>query len=205
MKANFNKEIVKLMAKNKLGVDVVSKGELKESYKDWTRIAHVVLAERIGIRDPGNKPQSGDRITYAAIKIPNKNKDTLQGDMIETPDFIKEQGLQLDYLFYMTNQIMNPALQFLDLAIKNAEDIFNPYIYRDKIDELYKEKYEIQKFIAEVQDKEFVMTGGVDYVDFNIKQLLELIEELKKEVRTLRCDKRKLIRLLAKESIQLIV
>ncbi len=33
MKANFNKEIVKLMAKNKLGVDVVSKGELKESLK----------------------------------------------------------------------------------------------------------------------------------------------------------------------------
>ena len=33
MKANFNKEIVKLMAKNNLGVDVVSKGELKESLK----------------------------------------------------------------------------------------------------------------------------------------------------------------------------
>ena len=100
---------------------------------------------------------------------------------------------------------MNPALQFLDLAIKNAEDIFNPYIYRDKIDELYKEKYEIQKFIAEAQKKEFVMSGGVDYVDYNVNQLLELMEELKKEVRTLRCDKRKLIRLLAKESILLIV
>ena len=31
MKANFNKGIVKLMSKNNLGVDVVSKGELKES------------------------------------------------------------------------------------------------------------------------------------------------------------------------------
>ena len=201
-------DCVKNMFENKYDVNyfLTSKTlKLKESYKDWTRIAHVVLAERIGIRDPGNKPQSGDRISYAAIKIPNKSKDTLQGDMIETPDFIKEQELQLDYLFYMTNQIMNPALQFLDLAIKNAEDIFNPYIYRDKIDELYKEKYEIQKFIAEAQKKEFVMSGGVDYVDYNVNQLLELMEELKKEVRTLRCDKRKLIRLLAKESILLIV
>ena len=42
--------------------------KLKESYKDWTRIAHVVLAERIGLRDPGNKPQSGDRITFAQLK-----------------------------------------------------------------------------------------------------------------------------------------
>ena len=31
MKANFNKGIVKLMSTNNLGVDVVSKGELKES------------------------------------------------------------------------------------------------------------------------------------------------------------------------------
>ncbi len=31
MKANFNKEIIKIMSKNNLGVDVVSKGELKNS------------------------------------------------------------------------------------------------------------------------------------------------------------------------------
>ena len=31
MKANFNKEIIKIMSKNNLGVDVVSKGELKKS------------------------------------------------------------------------------------------------------------------------------------------------------------------------------
>ena len=33
MKANFNKGIIKIMSKNNLGVDVVSKGELKESLK----------------------------------------------------------------------------------------------------------------------------------------------------------------------------
>ena len=45
----------------------------------------------------------------------------------------------------MNNQIMNPSLQFLDLAIKDAKDIFNPYIYSDKIEELLKEKKEIAK------------------------------------------------------------
>ena len=38
MKANFNKGIVNLMSKNNLGVDVVSKGELKESLKCGLKI-----------------------------------------------------------------------------------------------------------------------------------------------------------------------
>ena len=46
--------------------------KLKSSYKDWTRIAHVVLADRINKRDPGNAPQSGDRIEYAAVCVPER-------------------------------------------------------------------------------------------------------------------------------------
>jgi DNA polymerase elongation subunit (family B) len=104
--------------------------KLKESYADWTKIAHVVLAERIGKRDPGNKPQSGDRIEYAAVCIDNETKETLQGDKIETPLYIKENNLDLDYLFYIRNQIMNPAIQFLELAVKNPTDIFNKVIVK---------------------------------------------------------------------------
>ena len=111
------------MFKNKYDVNyfVTSKTlKLKESYKDWTRIAHMILADRISIRDPGNVPQSGDRMSFAVIKIPNKTKDTLQGDIIETPEYIKEKNLELDYLFYMTNQIMKPSLQFLELVFADA-------------------------------------------------------------------------------------
>ena len=104
--------------------------KMKESYKDWKKIAHVYLAEKIAQRDPGNVPQSGDRIEYAVIKVPQPTDGTklLQGDMIETPKFIKEQKLELDYLFYLTNQIMNPALQFLELVDKNAVSMFNEFI-----------------------------------------------------------------------------
>jgi DNA polymerase elongation subunit (family B) len=102
----------------------------KESYKEWSRIAHVVLAERIGIRDPGNKPQSGDRIEYAAVEIENQTKNTLQGDRIETPLFIKQNNLQLDYKFYMTNQIMKPALQFLQLVVPDAKLMFDELIIK---------------------------------------------------------------------------
>lgn len=105
--------------------------KLKSSYKDWTRIAHVVLADRIDKRDPGNAPQSGDRIEYAAVCVPEK-KGMLQGDRIETPAYIKEKNLKIDYNFYIKNQIMNPALQFLKLVLNNAESIFDSYLCKLK-------------------------------------------------------------------------
>jgi DNA polymerase elongation subunit (family B) len=119
--------------------------KMKESYADWTKIAHVVLANRIAMRDPGNCPQSGDRIEFAAIQLPNVTKNTLQGERIETPQYIKEKNLKIDFEFYMTNQIMNPALQFLSLVIPNAEEIFDKF--KIKIENEKKGRSDIMSFI----------------------------------------------------------
>jgi len=102
--------------------------KLKESYVNWTKIAHVFLADKIANRE-GSKLESGNRIEFAAICIPeNKNGlKLLQGEMIETPAFIKENNIPINYLFYMKNQIMNPALQFLSLVDKNALEIFKKF------------------------------------------------------------------------------
>ena len=207
---NFTKQCLRDMFENKYDINyfLTSKTlKLKESYKDWTRIAHVVLAERIGIRDPGNRPQSGDRISFAAIKIPNKTKDTLQGDMIETPDYIKQNGLELDYIFYMTNQIMKPSLQFLELALKNADNIFNPYIFKDNIDELLKEKSEITKFNCKNKNEEFDenMIGGVDYENMKVEELSEIKDNLKKEIRKLKSEQRKIIKTLNQAEVEIDV
>jgi hypothetical protein len=102
--------------------------KLKKSYKNWEKIAHVYLADKISKRTPGEEPQSGDRIEYAFIKNEKTNKKTLQGEQIETLEYIKENNLEIDYFHYLTNQIMNPALQFLELVDKNAKDIFTKYI-----------------------------------------------------------------------------
>ena len=51
--------------------------KMKSSYADWTRIAHVVLADRIEKRNSGNAPQSGDRIEYIAVKIPGLKANAL--------------------------------------------------------------------------------------------------------------------------------
>ena len=104
--------------------------KLKESYKDWTKIGHVFLSEKIAQRDPGNKPQSGDRIEFVVIKVPNDDpkKKLLQGELIETPTFIKQNNSEIDYLFYMTNQIQKPATQFLELVDDKIEELFNEFI-----------------------------------------------------------------------------
>lgn len=89
---------------------------LNSFYKNPQQIAHKVLADRIAAREPGNKPASGDRIPF--IYIHNSSKTALQGDKIETPTFIKENNLKIDYSFYITNQIMKPLQQLFSLVLE---------------------------------------------------------------------------------------
>jgi len=92
-------------------------------------LAHVTLCQRIAKRNPGNKPESNDRIPYVYV-IP-KGKVKLQADRIEEPKFVSEQKIELDYLFYITNQIMKPAIQFLEHIATSPEKIFENYINKE--------------------------------------------------------------------------
>ena len=89
---------------------------LRSGYKNPKSIAHKVLADRIAARDPGNKPTSGDRIPF--VYTVAKNKKALQGEKIETPTFVVENGLKIDYSFYITNQIMKPVQQVFALVLE---------------------------------------------------------------------------------------
>jgi len=95
---------------------------LRSNYKNPLQIAHKVLADRVGEREPGNKPKPGDRIKYAFIE--NKGQKLL-GDRVETLDFIAKHELPLDYHYYITNQLMNPLLQLFSLALDKV------YIYKN--------------------------------------------------------------------------
>jgi len=100
--------------------DLVITKSLKADYKDPDKIAHKVLAERMGERDPGNKPQVNDRIPFAYVQHAGGGagaKKVLQGDRIEHPDYIKKMNLKLDYEFYITNQISTPVCQLYALAL----------------------------------------------------------------------------------------
>lgn len=92
---------------------------LRADYADPSRIAHKALADRIAARDPGNAPAAGDRIAYVYIS-PKSGQEAskLQGDRIETPLFIKENGLRPDYKHYIEHQLMNPISQAFGLLLE---------------------------------------------------------------------------------------
>lgn len=108
---NLNKLVNKKIPIEKL---IITKA-LRSGYKNPQQIAHKVLADRMGKRDPGNKPGPGDRIPFAYILT--NNAKSLQGDKIEHPNFIRENNLKLNYSFYITNQIMKPIQQLFSLVL----------------------------------------------------------------------------------------
>jgi len=88
---------------------------LRSDYKNPQTIAHRVLADRMGQRDPGNKPKPGDRIKYIYVTNPGAK---LQGDKIETPEYAIDSKLKIDYVHYITNQLMKPLQQLFGLALE---------------------------------------------------------------------------------------
>jgi len=112
--------------------DFIITKTLKANYADRTKHAHVVLADRMGLRDPGSKPQINERIPYVYVEIEEKKgKKILQGDRVEHPDYIKKKKLRIDYLFYLMNQVMKPTLRMLTHVTKNPTLLFTECINKE--------------------------------------------------------------------------
>jgi DNA polymerase elongation subunit (family B) len=138
---------------------------IRSGYKNPKSIAHKVLADRIMEREPGNKISSGDRVPF--VYVHSSNKRALQGEKIETPSFILEKKLKIDYSFYITNQIMKPVQQVFALVIE----------------ELWKKQGKIPKIMS-FKKEVSALRAATDPDKFE-----EKLEQLKnKEVKTLLFD-----------------
>ena len=138
---------------------------LRSDYKNPHTIAHKVLADRIGKRDPGNKPKPGDRIKYVAIV--NQTPKALMGDRIETPEFIKENKIKIDYNYYITNQLMKPLQQLFGLALEQIWE------YQGKKPQLRTFRTDMDKIKKEVNgDLEEFMKKKEKICSAQVKKLL---------------------------------
>lgn len=149
---------------------------LRSGYKNPKSIAHKVLADRITERDPGNKPGAGDRIPFVFIVVPGNPKKTLQGNKIETPTYVVEHGLKIDYGFYITNQIMKPVQQLFALVLEKiwAENGTNG---KKALNNIKLSNY--KKSVKEIRDK----------YDWDEAKIEEKVEELRcKEIKELLFD-----------------
>jgi DNA polymerase elongation subunit (family B) len=118
--ATFLRQALRDLTNGKYGLDklIITK-TLSSYYKDPEKIAHRVLADRMAERDPGNKPQVNERIPFVYFDTSKIKSDRklLQGEKIETPDFIKANKLAPDYETYINNQIKKPVTQIFALCL----------------------------------------------------------------------------------------
>jgi hypothetical protein len=153
----FVKDMLVRVLKNELPMEkyIITK-QLRDDYKNPAQIAHRVLADRMGERDPGTAPQVGDRLPY--IYVAENGGHSKQGDRIEHIDYVKSKGLHPDTSFYISNQIQNPVAQLFALSIENLEG-YNP------------------KFNYEKMHKEFI-DKGMDEEEATLKVLDKKEKEL---------------------------
>lgn len=96
----------------------IDKGKTKQI------IGYKKIKERRQIGEFKNGKPKYKNFMVEDLTQPKYKKITiLQGDRIEHIDYIKEKQLVLDYEFYISNQIMNPVKQVLDLEMDKEETI----------------------------------------------------------------------------------
>jgi DNA polymerase elongation subunit (family B) len=138
---------------------------LRSDYKNPMQIGHWVLAERIGKRDPGNKPKPGDRMKFVFVE--NTGKKALMGEKIETTDYIVQNHLNIDYAHYITNQLMKPLQQLFGLALEQI------YELQRKTSAMKTVKKDIMKLQQDTgDDLELFMKRREKYTSAKIKTLL---------------------------------
>jgi DNA polymerase elongation subunit (family B) len=156
---------------------------LKFKYAQPTKIAHKVLADRMTERDKGSAPQVNDRIpfVYKRVDVNGFEPDgLLQGDRAEHPEYMKKNKLKIDYLFYITNQIKVPTIQFLELLMKNPEKIFDRVV--DKELNRRKNVKEIDNFFKKTKRDADVdgvkKVKDVNFFDMNLNKKFDTTFEL---------------------------
>src|SRR5210317_454727 len=160
--------------------DLIISKTLKSTYVNPQSMAHKVLADRMGLRDPGNKPQVNDRIPFVYIKVPPEKEIKLQGDRVEHPDYIRENKLVPDYEFYITNQLLRPVAQLYTLCLEqlpNYDRDVNYWI--DKAQELqekkeiYKDENKLTNYMQTLKERDVERLLFSKYITKRVKKVSE--------------------------------
>jgi DNA polymerase delta subunit 1 len=86
--------------------------------------AHVQVVSKMRQREPGSEPQSGDRVQYVLTDTGNTKAKAFEKS--EDPKYAKDNGVPLDYQYYLENKFMNPVCDLLEPLVENPkEEIFS--------------------------------------------------------------------------------
>tara|TARA_B110001469_G_scaffold123902_2_gene136645 strand:+ start:8579 stop:12487 length:3909 start_codon:yes stop_codon:yes gene_type:complete len=163
----FLKEELNKLIQGKFPMEMLTiTKSLKSYYKNPESICHKVLADRIGEREPGNKPLPNERLPYIYIQYPEKKgQKVLQGDKVEHPSFIKQHKLKPDYLFYITNQIQKPVCQIYALIVEQLEGYSHDEDYMNRLKKMYNDKHGEEKANEKLTKKRNEITADILFQD----------------------------------------
>ena len=105
--------------------------------------------------------------------IENPDKKALQGERIETPDFIKANNLKINYSHYITNQIMKPIQQLFALVLEKLSAFkkrkgHTLRVWKDELNKLkkdYPDETQYQKKEQMLRNKEVKILLFDDYLN----------------------------------------
>jgi len=93
---------------------VLSKN-LKNEYKRPETIAHYQLVEKMKLRDPNSAPKPGDRVPFVYIDIGDPK--ALSWKKVEDPQYVIDNKVPIDYLYYLEHQLKVPLETIFDILI----------------------------------------------------------------------------------------
>ena len=101
---------------------------LSLTYKSPSPHGNVSLKRKL--RNPGTEPSLGERINYVIVPSSQGSGDVSENT--EDPDFVIENGLSLDYKYYIEKQLRNPLVDLMSFIMdkKQANKIFNEALCR---------------------------------------------------------------------------
>ena len=127
-----HKVLADRMAERDPGNKPKANDRIPYAYIDKGKTKQIIGYKKIKERRPNGffkngKPKFKNFVIDDLDQPKYKKITILQGDKIEHVDYIKDKKLDLDYEFYITNQIMNPVKQVLDLEMdpKETEQLFS--------------------------------------------------------------------------------
>lgn len=140
-----------------------------DSYKNYTSIPLMMMVEKMRKRDPGNVPQSNERVPFAFVEVIKKKGEKVHvGENIEHPDYIRKHKIPIDILHYL-ELIEKQVSPVLNLIVGNSKSIFKPYIQTEK-NRIKKLRNDLTLKLKElehitIEDDDVVLIDNIDTID----------------------------------------
>ena len=146
--------------------------EMKDSLN--STLPHVALYAKLKQRDPNNCPRSGERIEFLYTITGHK----LLRDKVESPEYVRENCLELDLMYYFENQLHNPIEELFSLLL--APEPFEALGKSKTAVSLWKKFHQVQKYRGYHQvNKRSGQKEMTDFFGFSKKVKSNMLEEQK--------------------------